>query len=846
MKLKLKRVLLLALFLFFLPFSVFATSSDNEIQVPQEKDSLVLEEKVEEKKESVEEPQASNLVSVEDEENSRGGGTVTETVDPLQTPKENPQEEQETEATDATVEETVNKEATDATAEEAVNKEATDVTAEEAVTEEEKSKEPVASDELIPAAKEAENPLDKTEDASVNDMNKPEIGDPTISDPVGGGSSGGSGSGYVSSEIIGPKGIEFRILKVNEKGEPMQVAFKITNTITGESHILVTDDKGITNKLIIPPLAKDVKITDKPFTTEKINLSQEELAKLVEELEKTGEVVDIKDLPNIFGDVELPPFSPSPNPGGNKPKGDVDVSLPKVDNDVPDVDIHGPDVDVPLPKVPEPTKPEGPQPMTPPVVNENDHFLNKGEVTNLSNYDQLNKNDETHFFILNRGEGSLKIEIQYFDKEGSSIVHTDTLDYGTLPPEKFNQINPEKLIDFTKSRLAYLVKTGVLQADNLSGFSFKIAQKAIQAVDDIYKVEELRTDTNIGYSLKTFYIKRDQDGNFTMGDSLDKMDKKPYKMDFGGTTSQPCPPDGPCLPPPPPEDGKNPVMPKSTLGISEGSIPSPLRGGSGGSSGGGSYFGPSVPTCQSIPTFIVVNEKFDFHTYASHPEESYSKIVTRGEKTKVIDKITFDKLSQGKEYKFVGKLIHKQTGKEVETTNPIVYETGKLKEAKGETTITITFDSSQYAVGDEFVLVYDIYEDGKLAGFEKDLTNMAQSFKISDGTTPPPKEETPPPEEETPPPKEETPPPKEETPPPKEETPPEEETPTPKKETPSPKEDTPTLVEKEKTLPVKTTVKPVKTIAASPAPKTYDPGIGFSLMSAILSGAALSFLRKRR
>ena len=73
MKLKLKRVLLLALFLFFLPFSVFATSSDNEIQVPQEKDSLVLEEKVEEKKESVEEPQASNLVSVEDEENSRGG-----------------------------------------------------------------------------------------------------------------------------------------------------------------------------------------------------------------------------------------------------------------------------------------------------------------------------------------------------------------------------------------------------------------------------------------------------------------------------------------------------------------------------------------------------------------------------------------------------------------------------------------------------------------------------------------------------------------------------------------------------------------------------------------------------
>lgn len=681
-------------------------------------------------------------------------------------------------------------------------------------------------------------------------MNKPEIGDPTISDPVGGGSSGGSGSGYVSSEIIGPKGIEFRILKVNEKGEPMQVAFKITNTITGESHILVTDDKGITNKLFLPPLAKDLEIKDEPFTTEKMNLSQEELAKLVEELEKTGKVVDIKDLPNIFGDVEFPPLPPSPNPGGNKPKGDVDVSLPKVPEPT------NPKVPEPVnPKVPEPTNPEGPQPMTPPGVNENDHFLNKGEVTNLSNYDQLNKNDETHFLFVNRGKGSLKIEIQYFGKEGSSIVHTDILDYGTLPPEKFNQMNHKKLIDFTKSRLAYLVQTGVLQADNLSGFSFKITQKTIQFVDDIYKIEELRTDTNIGYSLKTFYIKRDQDGSFTMGDSLDKMDKEPYKMNFGGTIPQPCPPDGPCLPPPP-EGGKNPVMPKSTSGISEGIIPSPLRASGGGgssgggsgcfSSGGGSCSGPVVPACQSIPTFIVVNEKFDFHTYASHPEESYSKIVTRGEKTKVTDKITFDKLSQGKEYKFVGKLIHKQTGKEVETTNPIVYETGKLKEAKGETTITITFDSSQYAVGDEFVLVYDIYEDGKLAGFEKDLTNMAQSFKISDGTTPPPKEETPPPKEETPPPKEETPPPKEETPPPKEETPPEEEAPTPKKETPSPQEDTPTLVEKEKTLPVKTTVKPVKTITASPAPKTYDPGIGFSLMSAILSGAALSFLKKRR
>ena len=276
-------------------------------------------------------------------------------------------------------------------------------------------------------------------------------------------------------------------------------------------------------------------------------------------------------------------------------------------------------------------------------------------------------------------------------------------------------------------------------------------------------------------------------------------------------------------------------MPRSAqaeLELGENIVPAPVVGGGSSGGSGSGYVSSSI--CGPMPTFTIVNEKFNFNTYVSHPDKGDNKILVRSAETRVTDKIKFDKLSEGKEYKFVGRLIHKATGKEVKTKEPIIYETGKLKSAKGEASITISFDSSAYSVGDEFVLLYDIYEDGLLAGSEDDLGNKDQTFSIIDEEVPPPPKEVPPPPEEVPPPPKEVPPPPEEVPPPPEEVPPPpEEVPYPPEEVPPPPEEVPY---------------PPKKVSPPPdyiAPKTYDPGIGLDIIMLALSGVGLTLLRKK-
>ncbi|UEA31346.1 VaFE repeat-containing surface-anchored protein [Granulicatella elegans] len=685
-----------------------------------------------------------------------------------------------------------------------------------------------------------------------------------IPEPIGGGSSGGGGGGFFYRPTNG-----FLIIKKDENGNPMKVAFKITNLITGETHILVTDSNGKSNKLFLNKNENIHKDEYGLFPENRENryeeISGKEIEKIVEELRKSGKIIDPeKDNPDIFGNIN--DFRNHRFPGGvpGRPPVPVGPKKPPVSGDSQNKDeppVLGGESDGP-PDLPSP--------------NANDKFLEKGIVKDLYKYEELNKgeNTTTNFYHTNYGVGSLKLDI-YFDKitktnpgyRIDSAMNEITINYGKLDAEKFNKVNYSKIIDYAKKRLAYKLiedsKGGNIIFSDEYGFNINVYRDEMTNVDDVYKVEELRTDTNNGYSLKTFYIKRDIRDRFYIGDN-EKNITEPAKLIFEGNQGDCEKPNIPNIPAHGRGGEAGQVPP-----ISPQAVPELVVGGGGGSSVGGSgsgcgsESGCEIPptACQGIPTFTIVNEKFDFKTYASHPNQK-GKNLDKSTETKVTDKIEFDKLSEGKSYKFVGKLIHKASGKEVKTKDPIIYETGKLTSAKGEASITITFDASAYSNGDEFVLTYEIFEDGLLAGKEYDLENKDQTFSIIDKEVPPPPKEVPPPPKEVPPPpkevppppKEVPPPPKEVPPPPKEVPPPSEEVPPPSEEVPPPSEEVPPPSEEvppssEEVPPPSEEVPPSSEEVPPPqdyiAPETYDPGIGLDIIMLALSGAGLILLRKK-
>ena len=600
-----------------------------------------------------------------------------------------------------------------------------------------------------------------------------EISEITEPEAVRGGSSGGGGGGGSSAGGSGSfDSGAFRFKKIDEYGNPMGgVSFKVTNLETGENHIVRTDRNGISNGIILAPVKTFNGIQSKEY-----KFSKSEIEEIIKALQKEDYIFESKPKnPEIFPENN--------NSTGNENNQNLDASN---NNDV--------------------------------VIENGNYNFSKPVV--FSKYKDF----------------TIKLNISYgdtiaFDCGGASacywpeIDHYESYEYENKTFDDLEKIDQEKIKSFAKNRLAQLIKEGKVkprwgpnylsEANPIYSYSISIDNNSSDN-KDIYKFEELRSEGNLNHNLKTFYVKNNGEGKDpTWSYKLEDLNKKEEK--------------NPPIIAPPVADITGPK-----LDISDPKIPSPVGGGS---SVGGSGSGKGVPINNIL--FTIVNEKFKFETFARATSNNKlyeiedttdGKIVEQSENTKVTDKISFDKLMAGRDYKFVGKLINKRTGEEVKTNEAIVYEVKNLPRSKGETTITITFDSSKYEDGDEFVLIYDIFEDGKLAGFEKDLNNKAQSFKIV-AITPPPEEETPPPEEETPPPEEETPPPKEETPPSEEETPPVEK----EVEKENPKEELVVVSE--------------KTVTPTPdyiAPKTYDPGIGLNLFTAILSGAAFTFLRKRR
>ena len=660
----------------------------------------------------------------------------------------------------------------------------------------------------------------------------------------GGGSSGGSGSGYVSASN------SFLIQKINEKGNPMKVAFKITNLGTGESHIVITNENGISQDII----PSQFKVKD--FIIIKADTTEDALR------DHHFETHDINNKPHDRY-PKKPDLFPEKKAKIDVNMPDVNIEGPKVDVDIPDVNIEGPKVDIEGPKV----DIEGPDvDIKVPAPNKNDKFLNDDKFykyADLEKYTYVKFSDIEPTKPAKKGTVKVRIDYGYGKKEGRGNWYygnyhevvakflpanlSDELIYENITKDQVDNLDKEtlekKIKEYARQRFSRFYAINKMDPLGSDVYAYKYSVEFTNDSNEYdesyidrcntYKFEELRTDTNVNYSLKTFYVKikneKSEDGKITrqlyMGDTLDNITKEPdfYLMPTPLPPVGPVPPVGPNVPTPGP---KVYSQGSDGLEISNANVPVPVGGGSSGGGGGGSSVGGSgsgkgVPL--GTPVFKIVNEKFNFKTFASDANNKDKKVLEQGGKTQVTDKISFGKLSEGKEYKFVGKLINKRTGEEVKTEKPIVYETGKLTSTNGEATITITFDSSKYEDGDEFVLIYDIFEDGKLAGFEKDLNNKAQSFKIV-ATTPPPEEETPPPEEETPPPKEETPPSEEETPPVEKEV-----------EKENPKEELVAVSE--------------KTVTPTPdyiAPKTYDPGIGLNVFTAILSGAAFTFLRKRR
>ena len=658
----------------------------------------------------------------------------------------------------------------------------------------------------------------------------------------GGGSSGGTGSGYVSASN------SFLIEKINEKGNPMKVAFKITNLGTGESHIVITNENGISQDII----PSQFKVKD--FIIIKADTTEDALR------DHHFETHDINNKPHDSY-PKKPDLFPEKKAKIDVNMPDVNIEGPKVDVDIPDFNIEGPKVDIDGPKV----DIDGPDvDIKVPAPNKNDKFLSDDKFykySDLEKYTYVKFSDIEPTKPANKGTVKVRIDYGYGKKEGRGNWYygnyhevvakflpanlSDELIYENITKDQVDNLDKEtlekKIKEYARQRFSRFYAINKMDPLGSDVYAYKYSVEFTNDSNEYdesyksyidrcntYKFEELRTDTNVNYSLKTFYVKikneKSKNGKITkqlyMGDSLDNITKKPdfYLMPTPLPPIGPVPPVGPVPPNPGDTVTPAPAQGSANLENSDINIAVPVGGssggGGGGSSVGGSGSGTGVPL--GTPVFKVVNEKFNFKTFASDANDKDKKVLEQGGRTQVTDKISFGKLSEGKEYKFVGKLINKRTGEEVKTEKPIVYETGKLTSTNGEATITITFDSSEYEDGDEFVLIYDIFEDGKLAGFEKDLNNKAQSFKIA-ATTPPPEEETPPPEEETPPPEEETPPVEKEV------------------EKENPKEELVVVSEK--------TVKPTPDYIA---PKTYDPGIGLNVFTAILSGAALTFLRKRR
>ena len=136
-----------------------------------------------------------------------------------------------------------------------------------------------------------------------------------------------------------------------------------------------------------------------------------------------------------------------------------------------------------------------------------------------------------------------------------------------------------------------------------------------------------------------------------------------------------------------------------------------------------------------VKLYKVINEKMIFVT-DTYDKADNDKEIYIDKASEIYDKVIFDKFNVGSNYEFKAYIVNKQTGAIVKEFEPVSHKFTQEEKRNGEITLKFVFDSSKYKDGDEFVIFYEIYEDGKLVAVEEDINNAKQSFKLRNKVNP--------------------------------------------------------------------------------------------------------------
>ena len=571
----------------------------------------------------------------------------------------------------------------------------------------------------------------------------------------GGGSSGGSGSGFVGWNRGPAAHTGIVIQKLNEKPQPMSVVFRVTNTTTGESHLVVTDEAedGYSGTITFSRLAL--------LDWLEIGRAQEWDIQYLNNMTLKPEEKQAKvEKPKIF--TRLPAPEPWPDPENE---------------------------------------------------NKNDTYKEPGQEKNLYEHaEELIPGGEVRFKEppkdAKRIRGKITLTISYGDAEQerkspsdtTNALYNETFTYEGMFADQMNMLNDRALEQFTQKRLAALNQLGLCKVKNKGSVTSSVVftPEDDTPIEHIYKFEELRTPKNQNYQLETFYVKYSSNGSLLWGKDEKEITTPIDHFIFypkttgghgGGVVFAPQNPNSPR-----PEDTSASGSEGAFVGYPETPNPGhpvPYPGGDNPPVPPVPYPGGDNPPIPPVPKeykhnhigdlLTITNKPIEFNTVATDGKDN--KSVEKGENTQVVDKVTYKGLTAGKDYKLIGKIYKKPKSGEV-TEDDLVctkeFEWKNLDSSNGEKDLTFTFNTTDYKEDDEFVIVYEIMEkvvqDGDdnayvPAGYEKDFQSESQSFTLKGKTTPPPKEEEPkdPPKPEDPPTPEE--PPKPEDPPTPEEPP---------------------------------------------------------------------------
>ena len=582
--------------------------------------------------------------------------------------------------------------------------------------------------------------------------------------PNGGGSSGGGGGGGTSlPKRTIPANARIVVRKTDDDGKPMSVAFRITNTATGETHLAITDDEGCSGTIHLAPVSKMRILEAKSVFHFDAYIAKKKMRQLTDkDLQEHVEAPD-----GVFGPPEGIPSDPPHQSISSNPN----------------------------------------------VYNEIDAFKDVSQEKNVyGQFSQLKKGGEVKFTQKSPNYGHLRGHIKmvlsfgavhpsgkkgpFLDEEReragdpTQYREHEEYPYPNKDSSDMQMIRMETVWSFAEKRAAVLMqKKKLTPEEGQILITFKFYPDEVKT--HLYRFEELRTPSNFGYALKTFYLQYDSNGRIHWGENEHELPHGPGPR---------LVPKRPPAQTPPPRVPASLISGQQTAGEQDTGIQGPhiqvpeikgpdiqvpeiqdpgrkdpgLQGPEIQNPGeknpgiqdphspGDPPAPPSVPTPDDsgpppdphgpfeIGTrkgrlIAISNEPIVFHTLATDgTDHMQNKILERSERTRVVDRITFDKLSVGKSYRFIGTLIHKRTGKKVDTIEPILYETGVLRESHGTADVIFTFDATRFRNGDKFVITYEIEENGIVVASEKDLNNEAQTFKIWKHRTPPPKQDIPP------------------------------------------------------------------------------------------------------